>query len=67
MNKFSGNPDYVTYERLLIELDRLIAGGKGNDEEAETVRDQMDGPWYRLSSEESDHILGLSTGLKAAG
>ena len=63
MNKFSGSPDYVTYERLLVEIDRLIADGKGDNEEAEAVRDQMDTPWYRLSSEETDHIGSLSIGL----
>ena len=64
-DQFADNPDYVTYKRLLIELDQLIAGGKGDDEEAEAVRDQMDGPWYRLSSEETDHIRSLPTNLKA--
>ena len=63
MNKFSGSPDYVTYERLLVELHQLIADGKGDDEEADAFRDQMDHPWYRLSSEETDHIGSLSIGL----
>ena len=62
-NQFADNPDYVTYERLLVEIDRLIADGKGDNEEAEAVRDQMDPPWYRLSSEETDHIGSLSIGL----
>ena len=65
MNNFADNPDYVTYKRLLTELDRLIAEGKGDDEEAEAVRDRMDGPWYRLSSEEIEHIFGASTRPKA--
>lgn len=63
MNKFSGSPDYVTCERLLIEIDRLTADGKGDNEEAEAVRDQMDTSWYRLSIEEADHIGSLSIGL----
>ena len=63
-NQFADNPNYVTYKRLLTELDRLIAEGKGDDEEAEAVRDQMDGPWYRLSREEIEHIFGASTSLK---
>ena len=62
-SQFADNPDYVRYKRLLIELHQLIADGKGDDEEAEAVRDQMDTPWYRLSSEETDHIGSLSIGL----
>ena len=63
MNKFADNPNYVAYERLLIELHRLIADGKGDDDEAEAVRDQMDAPWYRLSTEEDDRMSGLSADL----
>ncbi len=63
MNKFPDNPNYVAYERLLIELHRLIAEGKGDDEEAEAVRDQMDTPWYRLSPEEDERMGGLSADL----
>lgn len=63
MNKYADNPNYVTYERLLIELHDLIAEGKGNDDEAEVVRDQMDAPWYKLSPEEDDRMSGLSADL----
>ncbi len=63
MNRFVDNPDYVTYERLLIELHHLIGEGKGDDEEAEALRDQMDDPWYKLSPEEDDRLGGLSADL----
>ena len=63
MNKLTDKPDDVTYEKLLIELHRLIAEGKGDDEEADAIRDQMDGPWYRLSREEDDRMSGLSADL----
>lgn len=63
MNKLAENPEYIAYEKLLIELHRLIADGKGDDEEAEAVRDAMDTPWYRLSREEDDRMSGLSADL----
>jgi len=63
MNKFADNPDYVLYEKLLIEVHRLIAAGKGNDDEADAVRDKMDAPEQKLSREESDRMGGLSADL----
>ncbi len=63
MNKFADNPDYVLYEKLLIEVHRLIAAGKGNDDEADAVRDKMDAPEQKLSREESDRVGGLSADL----
>lgn len=63
MDKFADNPDYTTYERLLIELHRLIAEGKGDDEEAEAVRDEMDAPEQRLSQDEIMRLNGLSADL----
>ena len=62
MNRFADNPEYVTYERLLIELHRLIAAGKGDDE-ADAVRDEVDAPEQKLSSEENDRLNGLSADL----
>ena len=62
-NQFADNPEYVTYERLLIELHCLIASGKGNEDEADAVRDEMDAPEQKLTREESDRVGGLSADL----
>lgn len=61
--KFADNPYYVQYERLLKELSRLMAEGKGNADEADAVRDEMDVPWYKLSEEETKRLRGLSADL----
>ena len=31
--------------RLLLDLHQLIRDGKGESEEADKIRDEMDGPW----------------------
>lgn len=49
MNKFADNPFYVQYEALLKELHHLIAAGKGNEDKADAVRDEMDGPEQGLT------------------
>jgi hypothetical protein len=61
--KFVGNPYYVEYERLLRELHRLIAEGRGDTEEADLIRDDMDVPERKLSREEQDRLDGLSADL----
>ena len=63
-NQFADNSFYVHCECFLEELSPLMAEGKGNTDKAGAVRDQMDGPWYRLSREEIEHIFGASTSLK---
>lgn len=63
MTKFADNPHYVQYERLLDKLSRLMAEGKGDTNEADTVRDEMDAPWYKLSQEETDRLRGVSADL----
>ena len=62
-NKFADNPFYVQYEALLEELHRLIAAGKGNEDEADAVRDEMDAPEQKLSQEEIMRLNGLSADL----
>jgi tetratricopeptide (TPR) repeat protein len=61
--KFSDNPDFLQYETFLKELHRLIAMGKGNDDEADEVREAMDQPERELSREELDRLNGLSADL----
>ena len=62
-NKFADNPFYVQYEALLEELHRLIAAGKGNEDEADAVRDEMDGPEQKLTQKEIMRLNGLSADL----
>ncbi len=50
------NHDAQLYERLLQQFDDLIASGRGDDPEADAIRDQMDGPWTRLTHEEIQAI-----------
>ncbi len=63
MSKFADNPSYVQYERLLDDLSRLMAEGKGDTGEADAVRDEMDAPWYKLSQDETDRLRGVSADL----
>lgn len=51
------------YSRLLLRLHDLIAEGKGDDEEAEAVRDEMDDPWYAMTERERERMAGLSEDL----
>src|SRR5579871_6740661 len=61
--RFAENPNYVRSESLLKDLHRLIAEGKGDSDEADTLRDAMDIPWRTLSREEIDRLNGLSSDL----
>ena len=61
--KFADNLYYIQYERFLKELSRLMAEGKGDADEADAVRDEMDVPWYTLSEEETKRLRGLSADL----
>jgi hypothetical protein len=54
---------FQEYVRLLRELHRLIAEGKGDSDEAEQLRDLMDDPWDRMSPEEIRRVRGLSADL----
>ncbi|MFN0054450.1 MAG: hypothetical protein ACKV0T_19920 [Planctomycetales bacterium] len=44
-------------------LHALIAHGQGDSQEADALRDEMDGPWYRLSEAEQLRARGLSGDL----
>jgi hypothetical protein len=61
--KLTDNPYYVEYEDLLKKHHRLIAEGKGESEEADAVRDEMDRPERELSREELAWLNGLSADL----
>jgi tetratricopeptide (TPR) repeat protein len=57
------NPDYVLYECLLKQLHALIANGRGEFEDAEQIREQMDAPWHQLTEAEQIRLSGLSADL----
>jgi hypothetical protein len=58
-------PSVRTYARLLRRLHALIAEGKGDAEEADAVRDEMDGPWYDMTPNDTERVGGLSEDLYA--
>jgi hypothetical protein len=53
----------VEYVRLLVKLHRLIEAGHGDDDEADEIRHQMDGPWRQLSVKEVAFVNRLSAAL----
>jgi hypothetical protein len=53
------------YARLLLSLHDLISAGRGDDPEADAVRDQMDSPWYAMTEAEQERVGGLSEDLYA--
>lgn len=61
--RFADNPEYVKAETLLKELHRLISEGKGDSDEADAVREEMDEPWWKLTQEEQARLNGLSADL----
>jgi tetratricopeptide (TPR) repeat protein len=63
MGKFADNPNYVRYETLLRKLHLLDVKGRGDAEEADQLRDEMDAPYRGLTSEEVARIRGLSADL----
>lgn len=58
-----GSPDYILSVQLLLQLHNLIAHGKEDSEEAESVRDATEKPWYRLSEAEQTRLRVLSANL----
>jgi tetratricopeptide (TPR) repeat protein len=61
--QFADNPHYREYERLLIELHRLMAAGESDTDAADVLRDQMDDAWFKLSEPEQQRLRGLSGDL----
>jgi len=45
---------------LLSKLHVLMTAGKGDDEEADKIRDAMDKPWYKMTKEEQDKVDEIS-------
>jgi hypothetical protein len=59
------DPPARAYGRLLLRLHDLIAQGRGDEAEADAVRDQMDAPWHALTAAEQERVGGLSEDLYA--
>jgi hypothetical protein len=53
----------LRFARLLRELHQFLAAGLDDSEQAETIRDQMDGVWLDLSPKEQDRLQWLSEDL----
>ena len=48
---------------LIVQLHILIKNGGLDSDEADGIRDQMDGPWENLSQEDQQWITNLSANL----
>jgi hypothetical protein len=57
------NPDYDKYLSLLLKLKAMRREGRGDTEEADQLREQMDEPWDSLSVEEQKQLALLSASL----
>jgi hypothetical protein len=55
----------LAYARLLREVHTRIAQGKEDTPEAESLADQMDAPWFAMTSQEQARMRGLSADLHA--
>jgi len=53
------------YERLLATLEQLIADGKGDSDEADEVRDEMDAPWYQMKTDNANDFAGFADAVEA--
>jgi hypothetical protein len=61
----NGVPAVRAYSKLLLELDDLMAAGKGNGPEADEIRERMEQPWNALTEQERERVGGLSEDLYA--
>ncbi len=57
------NPSYLAMVRGVRELHALIAEGKDDSAEADSIRDATDGPWESLSEIERRRVRNLSEDL----
>lgn len=60
---FERNPDFTRYESLLLRLNDLTARGEDMASESETIREEMDRLFRRLSAPERARLAGLSSDL----
>jgi hypothetical protein len=57
---FFANPDFLQYVRHLSQLHQLIREGADESPEGEALRDRLDGPGSRLSTDEVASVNGIS-------
>ena len=55
----------ATYRRYLEQLHAMIREGKGDSDEADLLREEMEEPWYLLSEEEKQEMAQYSEDLYA--
>lgn len=55
----------LEYARHLVALHKLDMQGKNESAEADSVRDEMDAPWYAMTTQEQERMGGLSADLYA--
>jgi hypothetical protein len=60
---FTNNTQYVALVGLLRRLHFLIAEGKGETDEADAIRDEMEGPWADMNTDERERTRVLSADL----
>jgi len=60
---FPSSPSYQAVVRALLRMHRLTLEGKDESDEADALRDSMDGPWEGLSEVERERVTGLSKDL----
>jgi tetratricopeptide (TPR) repeat protein len=61
--EFAQNDAYVRFEQWLRELHQLIAGGEGDSENADILREKMSAAHCLLSEQEIERVKGLSEDL----
>jgi tetratricopeptide (TPR) repeat protein len=66
-SRFHASPAFIANATLLTQLHDLIREGQGDSEKADTLRDEMDVHWRRLSADEREQIRGLSADLSSIG
>ena len=55
------------YAELLLELHRMVRACNGDSDEADELRDRMDGPWREMTNHEISITDGLSVDLYSIG
>jgi hypothetical protein len=61
--QFNENNSYRRYVELLRQLHAALSSDPVDEALADEIRDEMDAPWYGLSSAEIDRVAGLSADL----
>jgi tetratricopeptide (TPR) repeat protein len=62
-SRLMGDGPLHNFSNLLLKLHRLVAAGQGDSVDADSLRDLMDAPWHRMSSQEQAIARQLSSDL----